>query len=353
MSEGQSLRAARLASIRELVLFRLKLFYREPGTMFWTFGFPMAMSIVLGIAFRTQDPEAFPCAVERGPDAARVMAILERSADLKPSLMSNEEANQALRVGKVAVVVSSAPEGRVYRFDPTRPESRLARALLDDVIQRGEGRADAFTPKSELVTEPGSRYIDFLIPGLVGLGLMSTGFWGIGFGLAEMRTKRLLKRLIATPMRRSDFLLSFVLVRALLLFVELPPLLIFARLAFSVKVHGSYGLFVGASMVGALTFAAMGLLLASRSQNPQMVSGMINLVSFPMYLTSGVFFSSSRYPAAIQPIIHALPLTALIDAQRAIMLDGAGLAQIVRPLLVLVAWGTGSFLLAIKLFKWR
>jgi len=354
-SDAAGIRAARLASIKELVLFRLRLFYREPGTMFWTFGFPMAMSIVLGIAFRSQEPEAIPCAVERGPDAPHVMEMLERTPDLKPTLMTHDEASQALRTGKVAVVVAS-PDGsanRSYRFDPTRPESRLARALLDDALQRGEGRPDAFTPKTELVTEPGSRYIDFLIPGLVGLGLMSTGFWGIGFGLAEMRTKRLLKRLIATPMRRSDFLLSFVLVRALLLFVELPPLLVFARLAFGVKVHGSYGLFVGASMIGALTFAAMGLLIASRSENPQMVSGMINLVSFPMYLGSGVFFSASRYPAAIQPIIHALPLTALIDAQRAIMLEGAGLGAIWRSLVILAAWGVLAFVAAIKLFKWR
>ncbi len=352
MSEGPGSRAI---AIRELVLFRLRLFYREPGTMFWTFGFPMAMSIVLGIAFRTQEPDRIPCAVVRNEASPRVEEILRRSPDLSSEVSEEGAAGVALRTGKVALVIvpGAPPAPHTYRYDATRPESRLARALVDDALQRGEGRADAFAARSELTTEVGSRYIDFLVPGLIGLGLMSTGFWGIGFSLAEMRTKRLLKRLVATPMRRSDFLLSFVVVRALLLLVELPPLLVFARLAFSVKVHGSYGALALIALVGGLTFAAMGLLLACRSDNPQMVSGMINIASFPMYLCSGVFFASSRFPDALQPAIRALPLTALVDGLRAVMVEGAGTAGVLRELGVMTCWGVGCFALAIRLFRWR
>ena len=203
------------------------------------------------------------------------------------------------------------------------------------------------------MTEPGSRYIDFLVPGLIGLGLMSTGLWGIGFSLSEMRTKKLLKRLMATPMRRSDFLLSFLVVRAFTLLFELPPLLLFARFVFDVRIQGSIPSLVAIAMVGGLTFAVMGLLLASRAENPQVVSGLINVVSFPMYLCSGVFFSSSRFPDVLQPVLRVLPLTALNDALRAVLVDGASLGSVADKVGVCAAWGVGCFVLALRLFKWR
>jgi ABC-type multidrug transport system permease subunit len=347
----------RLGAIWQLSLMRWRLFYREPGTMFWTFGFPMALSIVLGIAFRSQGPEPIVCAVEEGPRAAHVQELLSRTEDVKkPDVLSHDAAAAQLRAGKVSIVVvpGESNEPPIYRFDPTRPESRLAHAVVDDTLQRGEGRKDAYAPKADLVQTPGSRYIDFLIPGLVGLGLMSSGLWGVGFSLADMRTRKLLKRFAATPMRRADLLISFLVVRAFSLVVELPPLLIFARIAFKVQMQGSFLAFTLVAVVGALSFAVLGLLLASRAENPQIVSGLINVVSFPMYLGSGVFFSTARYPEGIRKIIDVLPLTALIDAQREIMNEGAGFSPLVlRALAILVAWGLGSFLLAIKLFRWR
>jgi ABC transporter DrrB family efflux protein len=322
--------------------------------MFWTFGFPIVLSIVLGIAFRNRDPEPVVVAVEESVRAEHARAILAAAEDVKVKILPAEQANQALRTGKVSLVVTPKdPDGYEYRFDPTRPESRLARSVTDDVLQRGEGRKDQYAPVAKVVTEPGSRYIDFLIPGLIGLGLMSTGLWGIGFSLAEMRTKKLIKRLTATPMRRSDFLLSFLLVRAVLLPIELAPLLLFARFVFGVGVQGSiFTLFVTA-LIGGLTFAVMGLFLACRAENPQIVSGLINVVSFPMYLCSGVFFSSSRFPDALQPVIRWMPLTALNDALRATMIDGAGFAQVGDKLVMISAWGVLCFALAVRLFKWR
>lgn len=360
MSEVVSPRRARLNAITELALARFRLFYREPGTMFWTFGFPLVLSLVLGIAFRNRDPEPVVVAVESSSDrtlarAERAKEILTKADDVKVEVLPPDEANAALRTGKVSLVV--VPEegagGYAYRYDPTRPESRLARSVTDDVLQRGAGREDAYAPVVKIVTEPGSRYIDFLIPGLVGLGLMSTGLWGIGFSLAEMRTKKLIKRLTATPMRRSDFLLSFLLVRAVLLPIELAPLLVFARLVFHVGVHGSVLTFGLVALVGGLTFAGMGLLLACRAENPQIVSGLINVVSFPMYLGSGVFFSASRFPDAVQPLIRFMPLTALNDALRAVMIDGAPLSAVAGKVGLCAASGLVSFVLAIRFFKWR
>jgi ABC-2 type transport system permease protein len=353
-SEAISPGRARLRAIVELAKSRFRLFYREPGAMFWTFGFPIVLSIVLGIAFRNRDPEPVIVAVEASARAEHARAILAAAPDVKVKILSADEAAGALRTGKVSLVVVPGDDaGYTYRYDPTRPDSRLARAVTDDVLERGEGRKDAYTPAIKTVTEPGSRYIDFLIPGLIGLGLMSTGLWGIGFSLAEMRTRKLIKRLIATPMRRSDFLFSFLLVRAVMLPFELVPLLLFARFVFDVGVRGSlFTLFITA-MVGGLTFAVMGLLLACRSENPQIVTGLINVVSFPMYLCSGVFFSSSRFPDVLQPIIRYLPLTALNDALRETMIDGASLTTVLPKIGLVAVWGVVSFALAIRLFKWR
>jgi ABC-type multidrug transport system permease subunit len=345
--------------MRQLALFRLRLFYREPGAMFWTFGFPLVLSLVLGVAFRSRPPEPVAVAIEAG-DGAALAARAERAREALSGLagvevkgMSASEAAGALRSGRVSLVVVPRSDGYAYRFDPTRPESRLARLTTDAALQRSDGRRDAFTAETRLVEEPGARYIDFLVPGLMGLGLMSTGLWGIGFSLAEMRTKKLLKRLMGTPMRRGDFLFSFLVVRAFLLLTELPPLLLFARYVFDVRVQGSLAVLVLVALTGGLSFAVMGLLIASRLENPQVVSGIINVVSFPMYLCSGVFFSSTRFPEALQPLIRALPLTALIDALRAVMIDGASLRAVGGRVAVCGAWGVACFALALRLFRWR
>jgi len=343
-------------AIRELVLTRWRTFYREPGTMFWTLGLPIALSIALGLAFRNQKPEPVPAAVEAGPRAEHVREILAKSSDVSISVLPPDAANLALRTGKIHLVVvpPAAPGGTVtYRFDPTRPDSRLARTLVDDALQRGEGRPDMVITTSQHVTEPGSRYIDFLIPGLVGMGVMSSGLWGIGFALAEMRTRKLLKRLVATPMRKSDFMLSFLLVRAGLLTIELPPLLVFAYVAFKVGVNGSIVTLTFIALLGAMLFAGMGLLFASRSDNPQIVSGLINVATFPMYLCSGVFFSTARFPEWTQPIIKLLPLTALIDGLRAVMIDGTSIVHLAGPITVLCVWGVICFAAAMKLFRWN
>lgn len=358
MSDRSPPRTTRLSAIREIALMRLRLFYREPGAMFWTFGFPLVLSFVLGIAFRNRPPDPVAIAVEAPSDAPMERAVhaydvLAAAKNVQALRMAPPDAALALRTGRVSLVVVPKADGYAYRFDPMRPDSRLAHAVTDDLLQRADGRKDAFEPEMRTVVARGSRYIDFLVPGLIGFGLMSTGLWGIGFSLAEMRTKKLLKRLMATPMRRTDFLFSFLVVRALLLVTELPPLLLFARFVFDVRIEGSLLSLLVLAMIGGLTFAVMGLLLASRAENPQVVSGLINVASFPMYLCSGVFFSSAKFPDVMQPFIKALPLTALNDALRAVMIEGASLASVSDKIAICAAWGVGCFVLALRLFKWR
>jgi ABC-type multidrug transport system permease subunit len=345
----------RYSPLWQLTLARWRSFYREPSTIFWAFVFPIVLAMALGIAFRNRPPEPVWAAVQTGDGAQGIYLALARSSEVKVELLDAHAATEALRTGKVALVVVPATAGsaRTYAFDPTRPESRLARAVVDDVLQRADGRVDPTRVTDARVTAPGSRYIDFLVPGLLGLNLMSSGMWGIGFVIVEMRTRKLIKRLLATPMRKRDFLFAFGAMRGLFLLGELPLLIGFSWLAFNVGVHGSVLLLLACATLGSLTFAGLGLLTASRAQNTQTANGLINLVQMPMFLCSGVFFSSERFPAVVQPIIRALPLTALNDVLRAIMIDGAGLAQVARPMAIVCAWGLASFALALKLFRWR
>src|SRR3989475_3405644 len=201
----------------------------------------------------------------------------------------------------------------VYRYDSTRTESRLARLEVDDVLQRARGRTDPAAVRDERVTEPGSRYIDFLIPGLLGMNLMGSGLWGVGFAVVQARSKKLLKRLMATPMRRSEYLLSFILSRLVFLVVEIAALVGFGWVMFRVGIRGSITALALVTVLGALSFAGLGMLVASRARTVEAVSGLMKLVLLPMWILSGTIFSYTRFPDAMQPFSHAVPLTALND----------------------------------------
>jgi ABC-type multidrug transport system permease subunit len=342
------------SSLVELTVARWKMFLREPSAVFWTFGFPILLSLALGIAFRNKPPEAVHVAVVAGDRADEVKGALA-SKDVVTTVEGPDEAARDLRTGKVAVVVipGAASSATTYRFDETRPESRIARLLVDDRLQRAAGRADPAATQDEKVTEAGARYIDFLLPGIIGMNIMSSGMWGVGYLIVEMRTRKLIKRMVATPMRRGEFLLSFIFMRMLVLFFELPVLLLFGWLVFGVRVHGSLALLSALVTLGAVVFAGLGLLVASRAQNTQTVGGLMNLVMLPMFMCSGVFFSAEHFPDALLPVIRVLPLTALNDALRMVMNEGAGMLAVAKPVAILAAWGGVSFALALKLFRWR
>jgi ABC-2 type transport system permease protein len=343
-------------ALYELTVTRFRLFFREPSAVFWTFGFPVLLSIALGVAFRNKPPEALRVAIEAAPGAERTLSAIEAfgRSELTATIEDASSAHRDLRAGKVVLVVAAA-DRRTYRYDESRPEGRLARRVVDDVLQRADGRADPTPVTDDRVTEPGARYIDFLVPGLVGVNLMSSSMWGIGYVIVEMRTKRLIKRMLATPMRKTDFLISFVLMRVLFVLVEVPVLYGFGALAFGVHVVGSLALLMALSLAGAFSFGGLGLLIASRAENTQTVGGLMNLVMMPMFVCSGVFFSTSKFPDAVQPALRALPLTMLNDALRAVTNEGSGLGDgtVTWAMVVLFAWGLVSFGAALKIFRWR
>jgi ABC-2 type transport system permease protein len=338
----------------QLTRVRYHEFFREPEAVFWVFIFPVLLAAGLGIAFRNRAPERTAVAVVASQPEAEKLAQALREHELEASLLSDSAATEALRTGDVAVVVTPSADGGVeYRYDDTRPESRTARLLVDDALQASAGRRDLLTSKDQLVRERGARYIDFLVPGLLGMNLMGSGIWGLGFAIVDARKKRLLKRLIATPMSRFQYLASFALSRLTLLFIEVGLLLGFAVVVFGVPLRGSIPFLVLICLLSSLSFASLGLLIASRAQTMEGASGLMNLVMLPMWIFSGVFFSASRFPEAIQPFIQALPLTAVVDALRANVLRGASWHAVAPELAIISAWLVASFFLALKLFRWR
>lgn len=336
----------------ELTLARVRELTREPEAIFWVFVFPILLTAILGLAFRSRPPDALPVAVVDGAQAQPRLDALAQAPELKPARMSEADARQALARGRVVLVVSSA-EPPVYAYDPTQPESRAARLAVDAALQRAAGRADAFVPGTSELTEPGARYVDFLVPGLLGMNVMGTGMWGIGFSLVVSRNGNLLKRLVAAPVRRSHLLGAQLMARLLFLVPEAGALLLFAHFALGVPLRGSVLLLTGVSLLGALAFAGLGLLTAARPRTIEGVSGLMNLVMVPMWIFSGIFFSTERFPSAAQPFVQALPLTALNDALRAVMLEGAGLVSLGGELALLAVWGAVSFAIALKIFRWQ
>jgi len=339
--------------IVQLTLMRLRDMMREPGALFWAFGFPVLLSVALGIAFRVKGPE--PVLVGALPGVTVQWRGWLENAGVQVRPLDEASAKRALRSGQVTVVLVP-PEGPgaplTYRFDPARPEARLVRATVDAILQKAAGRQDPQAVRDEEVREPGSRYIDFLIPGLLAMNLMSGSMWGIGWVIVEMRVRKLLKRLLAAPMRRRHLLFAFGLSRLVVIPFEMAVILIFARLVFGVQVAGSYAALGLVALAGTASFAAIAILVSCRAQNTQTVSGLMNLVMLPMFVLSGVFFSSANFPEVMRPLISALPLTAMCDGLRAVMIDGASLIGTLPYLAVLAAWGTVSFVLGLRWFRW-
>jgi ABC-type multidrug transport system permease subunit len=347
----------------QLVGARLLELMREPEALFWVYGFPILMTLALGIAFRNQPVEQIVVDVVAGSRAEATADALAKSTSperFKTRVSPEAETAARLRTGRTDLVVvplnstgATGPQRYEYRFDPTRPQSVLARSAVDDQLQRSAGRRDVAEVKLVAVDAPGSRYIDFLVPGLLGMSLMGGGMWGVGFVTVDMRRRNLLKRFLATPMKKSHFLAGLMISRMVFMIPEVLVLLVFARLAFGVVIQGSLLAVVVLILLGAVLFSGLGLLVASRAKTIEMVSGLMNLVMVPMWIFSGIFFPSERFPEAIQPLIQLIPLTPLIDSLRAVMLEGAPLAAQASRVAIMVAWSVASFVLALRWFRWR
>ncbi len=336
----------------QLTLWRFREFMREPEALFWVFAFPILLALALGIAFKSRGPATVRVAVEQGVGAQQLRSTLDSAPGIEAVTLPRDVASDRLRKGRVALVLRPG-ESLEYMYDSTRSEGNLARLIVNNAIQDAAGRRDVWEVRDRRINEPGSRYIDFLIPGLIGMNIMGTGLWGVGYGIVKHRTDKLLKRLLASPARKSHYMLSHVLARLVFLVFEVTAVLAFGHYAFGVPVRGSLAAVAAVSFLGAMTFAGVGLLVASRARTVEGVSGLMNLVMVPMWIFSGIFFAYSNFPEALHPIILALPLTALNDALRGVILDGASLLSQVGLLAILMAWGLASFGVALKIFRWE
>ena len=338
-----------LSSLYQLTMVRFRLFLREPEAIFWIFVFPILLAVGLGIAFRNRPADVLPV----GATTAQLTQALAADKGLTATTMNEADGTRALATGKILLLAVQTPDGVAYKFDETNPDARTARMVADRAIQTAAGRREAVHVHNQLVRETGSRYIDFVVPGLLGMNLMGSAIWGMGFSIVESRQKKLLKRLVASPMPRWQYLASYLLSRLSMLVIEVVGFLGFARLVFGVPFRGSLWQLGFLCVLTSMAFSALGLLVASRAKTMEAASGLMNLVMLPMWILSGVFFSAARFPAVVQPVVRALPLTAAIDAMRGNMLQGMNLGQLTTPMAILLTWLVMSFAIALRIFRWR
>jgi ABC-2 type transport system permease protein len=336
----------------ELLKARMREFMREPETIFWVYAFPVLLVIGLGIAFRNRPVERVFVDIEQHAAAESTAKILEKYPEYVVAIRSNSECMDRLRLGKSALVVIPG-KSVAFLFDPTRPESVLARRQVDDALERAAGRLDLLQTVDRHVTEPGSRYIDFLIPGLLGMNLLAGSMWGIGYVIVDMRVRKLLKRYLATPMKKSHFLWSALGGRMAFMIPEMVVILGAGVVLFKFPIRGNILSIFILSFFGVASFAGLGMLVACRAQKLETVSGLMNLIMMPMWLLSGVFFSPERFPDIAQPFIQALPLTQFNIALRAVILEGAPLSAQWWRLAIIAAWGGISYVGTLRWFRWN
>jgi ABC-type polysaccharide/polyol phosphate export permease len=350
---------ARTSELIELTRVRVLLFLREPEILFWVFAFPVVLAGILGFAFRRGAPQPSRIGIVAGVASARIDAALDGAEGLEVRRPDLASAERDLRRGRVELLVYAEEPPRL-RFDAARPEAELARLRVERALERAGALPDPAPAKAtsspavlDKVDERGSRYLDFLFPGLLGMNLMGTGMWSLGFAIGDMRQRKLLRRLLVTPMRRSSFLASLLSARFVFLVLEVVALVLVGVFALDVPFRGSVLGFALVCALAGLTFSALGVLVASRAKTIQGVSGMLNLAMVPMWLGSGVFFSYERFPETMHPLLKLLPLTALNDALRGLMLDGVGLGALLPELAIQLGWLVLCSWLGLKIFRWE
>lgn len=336
----------------ELTKARLREFFREKGVLFWVFGFPLLMAIGLGLAFRAK-PADLPRVAVVGTEMEGVAQALLSSKSLVAVRGDAHAARRSLAQSQVDVIVQLDASRVTYLFDPQQEKAQTARSIADGVVQRAAGRVDPVTSRDLRITDLGSRYIDFLMPGLIAMNLMGTSMWGVGYSLVLARKRKLLRRFAVTPMQRWHFLLSYFLARSVFLVLEVGILLLFGHFVFQTPLAGGVPSMVFLSLLGAASFAGISLLLGARIDNTEVASGWMNLVQLPMWLLSGAFFSYERFPEWLHWPIRILPLTALCDALRAVANQGASLLSLGGEILILAVWGLAGFAIALRTFRWQ
>lgn len=344
----------KLHPLVELVKARLREFYREPAIVFWVFVFPLLMAVGLGVAFRSKERliPIVAVVVEKGEAPHQLERSLLSSDRVKAKQFTLAEAKEQLSRTKVDIVINVENEAE-FLFDPKQESGPAAKLIADKVLQEAAGRKDPIQTVDVKVSEKGARYIDFLIPGLIGMNLMGSSMWGVGFNLVVARKRKLLRRYAVTPMRRLHFLLSYFISRSLFLVIELALLVTFGRAMFGTEVQGGFASLFAVAVLGAAAFAGISLMIGARLDNTETANGWMNFVQLPMYVLSGTFFAYERFPDWMHAPIELLPLTALVNGVRSVYNEGANLAQVIPEVSVLTFWCLLGFAVSLRTFRWQ
>lgn len=343
-------------SLYQLILTNFRVFFREPAILFWAMLFPIIMAWVLGIAFsgkRESVRTVYVIGREIPEKLSGEKVFGENTGNpskLKFKKASEEEAVKAVKQGVIVMYVEVAGDSLTYHFDPANPDAQLTHLILERGL-RSSSDTDSKTSIEPLQAR-GTRYIDFLVPGLVALGIMNSCIWGIGWNLIETRMKKLLRRMVATPMKKSLYLTSYIITRVIQGGFETLVLLLFTYWFFGTEITGSFAAFVAVFLAGIFAFAGFAILIASRTAKTEVANGLVNLITLPMMILSGIFFNYHNFPDWAVPVIQALPLTLLADSIRAIFIEAAGFAEILRSIAILSITGLVTFGIGLRMFKW-
>jgi ABC-2 type transport system permease protein len=378
-------RLFRFNQLWQLITALFREIIREPGVLFWGILFPILMSLGLGLAFTKKADVIRKVAIinnreisENSAENSVVGDFLQKNCEKNPSAESNswnwkyvikdaklgnsifmfynmkwDEAMKFLKRGTINVLLVDLKDSLEYHFDPMNSDAELTYLKLSNIVGKGEVISAKAISEIKPLTVTGTRYIDFLVPGLITMGVMMSSMWGISYGIIEKRSKKLLRRLVATPMKKSHFLIALITVRILMNFIESSVLLIFALFAFKMSIQGSISALILTYLAGNIAFAGIAVFASSHTSNTEVGNGLINFVVFPMMVLSGIFFSYQNFPDWSLPVIKNLPLTMLTDGVRSIINEGAGYHEVALPILILLSVGVLFFTAGLKIFKWH
>jgi ABC-2 type transport system permease protein len=378
-------RLVRFNQLWQLISALFREIIREPGVLFWGILFPILMSLGLGLAFTKKSDVIRKVAIinitENSPsesESSLVSGFLQSKCEknsssqtgawqwkytIKDEKLGNsiflfysmkwDDALRFLKRGTINVLLLSKNDSIEYHFDPMNPDAQLTYLKLSTIVTKGAVEDVQNIAEIKPLTVTGTRYIDFLVPGLIAMGVMMSSMWGISYGIIEKRSKKLLRRLVATPMKKSHFLIALITVRITMNFIESLVLFLFALIAFKMTIQGSISALIIMFLAGNIAFAGIAVLVSSHTSNTEVGNGLINFVVFPMMVLSGIFFSYQNFPDWSLPVIKNLPLTMLTDGVRSIFNEGAGFHEVTLPILILLTIGVVFFSVGLKIFKWH
>lgn len=318
-------------------------FYRDRAALSWALVFPLLILVGCAIIFAEPDDHVFTVGLHGDSQALRQQEALDRPY---LQLIDYDDLDRALqRVGhhQLDLLLSSTGQGRYW----INPESARGRAARDSLA------ADLTGFKAGQLSGQRIRYVDWVLPGVLGMNIMFAALFGVGYVIVRYRQNGVLKRLQATPLTPLTFLAAQTTSRLLIVLAVTAVIFIGCEWLLDILVLGSRWLLLWIALAGALAMVALGLLISSRVASEELAGGLLNVTTWPMLLLSEVWFSLDTAPNWVQQLSGLLPLTHVVHAGRAVMVEGAGWAEVAPHLLALGAMTALMLGSAAWLFRWH